>query len=280
VRLAYTTVVTSTNYLPGALALFQSIRQTESSVELVLCCTSGLLSPEFVEHLKELSISVDEIPHISNPNLVISEERFTSTYSKISIFNLTKFDKIVFLDADTLVLRNVDELFEKEHLSAVISGKSLPENCDWNHFNTGLMVIAPSASEFDRLKALASLVSSSDGGDQGFLQNVYHNWPNQSHLHLAEGFNLFIGYLEVYKKLGYHFAQPGKKDKMDISILHYWGPLKPWHFLELPPEAPEFLQVPFALWWRSFNELIEIAEDRSLTSVLRLCSDIRIQASR
>jgi alpha-N-acetylglucosamine transferase len=44
--------------------------------------------------------------------------RFAATFTKLRIFDLDAFDKVVFLDADTIVLRNVDELFERPALAA------------------------------------------------------------------------------------------------------------------------------------------------------------------
>ena len=40
------------------------------------------------------------------------------TFTKINCWKLTQFSKAVFLDADTLVLKNSDELFEREEFSA------------------------------------------------------------------------------------------------------------------------------------------------------------------
>lgn len=48
------------------------------------------------------------------------------TLTKIHCWRLAQFTKCVFMDADTLVVKNIDELFEKEELSAVPdSGKLL-----------------------------------------------------------------------------------------------------------------------------------------------------------
>lgn len=40
------------------------------------------------------------------------------TLTKLNAWKLTEFDKCVFLDADTLVLQNCDEIFEYNELSA------------------------------------------------------------------------------------------------------------------------------------------------------------------
>lgn len=41
------------------------------------------------------------------------------TLTKLHCWKLSQYSKCVFMDSDTLVIKNIDELFEKEELSAV-----------------------------------------------------------------------------------------------------------------------------------------------------------------
>jgi len=43
---------------------------------------------------------------------------FFSRYTKLSIWTLTEYSKIVYVDSDMIALQNVDELFERPSLSA------------------------------------------------------------------------------------------------------------------------------------------------------------------
>lgn len=38
---------------------------------------------------------------------------------------------------------NIDELFDKPNMSAVVAGKSFPGNESWEELNSGVMVIEP-----------------------------------------------------------------------------------------------------------------------------------------
>ena len=79
------------------------------------------------------------------------------TYSKINAWRLTQYSKCVFLDADTLVLQNVDELFEREELSAA-------PDIGWpDCFNSGVFVFEPSLETFERLLILSRTTGSFDG---------------------------------------------------------------------------------------------------------------------
>lgn len=89
------------------------------------------------------------------------------TLTKLHCWKLTQFTKCVFMDADTLVVKNIDELFEKEELSAVA-------DIGWpDCFNSGVFVFVPSEKTFEGLTALLASDGSFDGGDQGYLHFIY-----------------------------------------------------------------------------------------------------------
>ena len=55
---------------------------------------------------------------------------------------MTEYDKCVFLDADTLVIKNSDELFDKEEFSAA-------PDAGWpDCFNSGVFVFRPNLNTF------------------------------------------------------------------------------------------------------------------------------------
>ena len=92
----------------------------------------------------------DHLALLSRPELGV-------TFSKLHVWRLTQFFKCVFLDADTLVLQNVDELFEREELSAA-------PDIGWpDTFNSGVFVFEPSIETFNKLVALAKENGSFDG---------------------------------------------------------------------------------------------------------------------
>lgn len=79
------------------------------------------------------------------------------TFTKLHAWRLIRYDKCVFLDADTFVLCNVDELFEREELSAA-------PDVGWpDCFNSGVFVYKPSLETFRRLLELAVNEGSFDG---------------------------------------------------------------------------------------------------------------------
>ena len=80
------------------------------------------------------------------------------TLSKLHAWKLTQYSKCIFLDADTLVLENVDELFDREELSAA-------PDIGWpDCFNSGVFVFEPSVDTYTNLLEMAKQTGSFDGG--------------------------------------------------------------------------------------------------------------------
>ena len=67
-------------------------------------------------------------------------------------------------------MKNCDELFEREELSAA-------PDVGWpDCFNSGVFVYKPSAETFGKLIQFAATTGSFDGGDQGVLNSFFSGW--------------------------------------------------------------------------------------------------------
>ncbi|CAM9175298.1 unnamed protein product [Choristocarpus tenellus] len=78
---------------------------------------------------------------------------------------MTEYQRIVFLDSDTLVLDNVDELFLCEPFCAVMRHSEL--------LNSGVLVVTPDARMYEEMHSHFADLDSYTGGDQGFLNSFY-----------------------------------------------------------------------------------------------------------
>jgi glycogenin glucosyltransferase len=96
------------------------------------------------------SASLDNLQLLGRPELFV-------TFTKLRLWNLTEYSKVVFLDADTLAIQNVDDLFSREDFSAVA-------DVGWpDCFNSGLFVTRPSKDTFQKLSEMAIIEGSFDG---------------------------------------------------------------------------------------------------------------------
>ncbi|CAN6480185.1 unnamed protein product [Victoria cruziana] len=166
-REAYVTVLhSSEQYVCGAITLAHTLLQTNTTRDLVIL-VDNTITPSTRRSLQSAGWKIRDIRRIRNPYA----ERKTYNeynYSKLRLWQLADYDRVVFVDSDILVLGNVDILFEYPELSAT--------GDDGTIFNSGLMVIEPSACMFKTLMAETSRIVPYNGGDQGFLNEMFVWW--------------------------------------------------------------------------------------------------------
>jgi len=239
-RRAYISLLTTDSYLPGILGLAYSVRATQSRYELEVLVTPGV-NPETRAALSLHGIPWMEVTNLENPTDVSIHHRWHRTYSKLHAFGLTKYEKLVFLDADILVLQNIDALFECDHMSGVDSGSMLPECANWTDVNSGLLVVIPNAAVFsDMVARIGRIGKLSSGGtadnpragsDQDFINAYYPDWSQCTRLHLDHKYNMLHYHLDRYNRMfGYGLESTGRQ----VSVVHFASYLKPWN---LPVET-------------------------------------------
>ncbi|GFP96024.1 putative UDP-glucuronate:xylan alpha-glucuronosyltransferase 4 [Phtheirospermum japonicum] len=166
-REAYVTVLHSSEaYVCGAIALAQSIIQSNSTKDLVLLA-DGHIPPRSIDGLRSAGWKVKRIQRIRSPHS--KKNAYNEwNYSKLRIWQLTEYDKLMFIDSDLIVTRNVDEFFVHPQISAAGNDRHI--------FNSGLMLVEPSTCTFETLMKKRFSVESYNGGDQGFLNEMFPWW--------------------------------------------------------------------------------------------------------
>ncbi|MFH0804096.1 MAG: glycosyltransferase [Candidatus Zambryskibacteria bacterium] len=240
---AFVSIITSDDYLPGLLVLHKSLVDTNTLYPFLVLLTEDV-SINIVSILDKNHIPYKIIKtKISNPTDVDRDHRWFPTYSKLNVFDQTQYDKVVYLDADMLILRNIDELFKYSHMSAVIAGGMLPGKSTHRHLNSGMFVLEPSHELFEdmtskigkieKLESGGSTDKPRHGSDQDFLNAYYPDWPNKKELQLDHKYNIIHYLLDEYNKSFGYSIEDGPKP---ISILHYASYLKPWNISEKTKE--------------------------------------------
>lgn len=225
----YLTVLNSQDYLKGTLALDYMLKENNSKYPLTVLITDDIgtnaiqvLNDNNINYLKIPSISVE----VSNSKDLLY---WKNTFNKLFVFGITEFDKIVFLDSDMFIKKNIDELFKNDNLAAVSAGKNFPGNSSWIDLNSGIMVIVPRKGEDKKLFRIMNKMLKSKNifniGDQDVLHLAYPNWSEDKHLHLGEEYNVFSSYEAYYLNKGII--------KKPIKIIHYVGKNKPWNMSNL-----------------------------------------------
>lgn len=216
-RVAYVTYFDDDGYFWGALALARSLARV-SSYPLLALVPDGYRMPD-VPFLPE-NLTVVRAPRIRNALFRRAhQDRFEYTFSKLGVFALTFLDRGVYLDADTVVLDDLDDLFDRDGLSVAPDfGFSLHRET----FNSGVFAFTPDADVFRDMMAKNGTMESHDGGDQGFLNSYFVDvdWLDSS-------------YNTLWRMLD---SNPGVVGLRDVKVLHFVGP-KPWNRDQDLPES-------------------------------------------
>lgn len=122
--LVWATLITNVAYLPGVLTLAYSLKGVASRYELVVLYTDSC--PESVHvALAQRGIRALRVERLSPRKHVeySNDARFAECWTKLVCFDLTQFERVVLLDSDMLVMRNMDELMDLELDPSAQEGK-------------------------------------------------------------------------------------------------------------------------------------------------------------
>lgn len=226
---AYVTLLYGDEFLLGVRVLGKSIRDTGSTKDMVVLVSDGV-SDYAKKLLKADGWIVELISLLANPNQV-RPKRFWGVYTKLKIFNMTNYKKVVYLDADTIVVKSIEDLFKCSKFCANLKHSE--------RLNSGVMVVEPSEAVFKDMMGKVNSLPSYTGGDQGFLNSYYDGFAN-AHLfepnlppdvmksrpvpemeRLSTLYNADVGL--------YMLANKWMVDEKELRVIHYTlGPLKPW----------------------------------------------------
>ncbi|KAI4714435.1 hypothetical protein J4E89_000115 [Alternaria sp. Ai002NY15] len=214
---AYITLLMSDSYLPGAVVLANSLRDAGTTKKLAVLVTMETLSADTISELKALYdylIPVERIRNANPANLyVMGRPDLAFAFTKIALWRQTQFRKLVYLDADVVALRALDELFDIEASFAAAPDIGWPDA-----FNSGVMVITPDMGEYWALQTMAATGDSFDGADQGLLNQYFEHRPWQR---LKFTYN-------CTPNAEYQWEPAYRHYNRDIAAVHFIGKNKPW----------------------------------------------------
>ena len=273
-RNAVVTLVTGVNsgYSAGAVALGQSIISVGSKLARVAMVTPEVdegarrqmslvwevveVEPVRCNHKLHPSITPDKYD-LQGANYQAGLKRWSITCTKFAAWNLSRFERVIFMDSDTLVVGPIDDaLYEFSNASFLAAPEAFPPD----NFNSGFMVLNPSKEAYENLLEINERVGSAEGGDQGVFNNgLCPNWffaaPDDKNCgRLPWIFNVEAANFGEYNTLR---QMSGLRVP---SVIHFVSDGKPWKVLALDymgqihPETKKQLhkQAYAHLLWRKF----------------------------
>ena len=169
------------------------------------------------------------------------------THTRLHAWNYTEFSKIIYVDADYMLMTNIDELFDipEEFAAAPCSRPGVLDTC----FNAGLTVFRPDAAYYKEIMKLWRETTLQDicPNDQQLLNDFYADISNWKTLPYAYNIRRFL----FRPMKSFHFA--------------CCRPPKPWSAECRPSrkEAADFdgpillLDDMAILFWKNFYELLK-----------------------
>lgn len=250
---AYVTLVTNPAYATGAMALVNSLKLSGTAADIVVMHTGGV-EPRSLAPLAERGARLHPVGlldtseafnaahararlHGAAPFTKGRKPDFHSpldNFAKLRLWQLTDYDRVVYLDADTVVMQNVDILFEYPEFAA--APNVYQTLADFHRLNSGVFTARPSRQTFDAMMAALDVPGAFwRRTDQTFLQSFFPGW---------HGLPVFFNMLQhVWVNL------PDLWRWESIRVLHYQYE-KPWD--EDHPNAQ--MLAPLISVWRAFRD--------------------------
>jgi alpha-N-acetylglucosamine transferase len=246
---AFVSLVTNADYLPGAVALLRSLALTGTTADRVVLHTPA----------------VDAAPlaalgaRLARAKLLPTSDAFNAAHSRRAVHERAPFTKgakpafhtpldnfvklrlwqlpyarVVFLDADALVLRNIDRLFDYPEFSA--APNVYESVADFRRLNSGVFTARPDPATFAamlaRLDAPGAVWRRTD---QTFLETFFPRW---------QGLPVYDNLLQyVWLNL------PALWDWGLVNVLHFQYE-KPWD----PGNPKAAALAPLIALWRAVHD--------------------------
>lgn len=166
------------------------------------------------------------------------------TFTKINLWRMTQFRKIVYIDSDVVALRAPDELFDVQEDFSAAPDVGWPDA-----FNTGVMVLAPRMGDYYALRTLAGAGDSFDGADQGLLNQFFEHKPWKR---LSFVYN-------CTPSANYQYEPAYRYYKRDISLVHFIGSGKPWKQGRSVHRASGAYQELLSRWWAVYDRHFRVS---------------------
>jgi lipopolysaccharide biosynthesis glycosyltransferase len=249
-------VMRGDTYVPGAIVVAHSIRKTKTKND-ICCMVTPDVSAYAIEQLKiafdyvilvqYIQVSTKKLRSLKIENLYGAWKSFA--YTKWNMLNMTQYKKVMFMDADILVVENIDALFELQTPAGTFSlsqAKPFVKKGVYNPYKTirhghyvdtkeiqegfksflcigTTLILTPNAEHFKMyIKMIMSMTPFGfelciNGTDEQSIVWFYHNILAARWTHIGQEYNMIPWKQKTWMP---------KNSKP--YVLHYVGELKPW----------------------------------------------------
>jgi alpha-N-acetylglucosamine transferase len=165
---SFVCVLSTDDYLEGVLVLDYNLKQLSTKYPL-LCLINESISDRTKQILDYFGIKYKLVNKVNYSSSTYN--RWNYTFDKLNVFSLTEYDKIIYLDSDLLILKNIDDLFNIKRFTMT---SDIPFYYD--KLNSAVMIIKPNIDDYNGLVELAKKYDEEKKdniGDQNVINDFF-----------------------------------------------------------------------------------------------------------
>lgn len=247
----WTMVTDGVASIQGATVLGASIRNvTHGTIDMVAMeLVNKPLHPLVWKQLHAVGWKRCQVQRVE-PVHISSVDRFVDQFTELRLWGMTVYDRLIYMNSDTVVVGEMDELvqFNLTGDHKIGATEDFFRRGFNGQFNMGVFVIHPSQVEYDRLIDLqenGQIVYDYAQSEQGWLNEVFKGqWQDIGFQNNAN--------LVVYGRKRGHWNNYADK----IAVIHFTIE-KPWSC-----SYSDIYQDVCERWQRVFRELVEHDDSR------------------
>ena len=246
---AYITLMSTNNYIYGCIGLMYSWKNTNPKYPFY-CVVTKDITKENIKILEAIGYKViiddlyipksyyetllkyenDEYVAIGASTADLTKNGWQYGWTKLRIFNYTQFDKLLYIDADSYIVQNLDDMFDRPGWSSVCEYDST-----WTglkRFQSAFFLIEPSTTVYEGLLQLAEdnpmIVHPATGepqlsNDYDLLNLYKSDWRNHPELVVP-----MYTYIDSFTLRVTDYFLPFILNSVGkVKAIHLTGP-KPW----------------------------------------------------
>ena len=220
---SYVCVLSTDDYLEGVLVLDYNLKQLFTRYPL-LCLINESISDRTKKILEYFDIKYKVVKSISYSSS--SYERWNYTFDKLNVFSLTEYDKVIYLDSDFLILKDIDNLFKIDRFTMT---SDIPFNED--KLNSAIMIVRPNMDDYNGLVEFVKYYDEhkvDNVGDQNIINDFFRG---RNVFSLDSSYNemrLISEEVENIDGINMHKCGIITPDVKDPVIVHYINQPKPF----------------------------------------------------
>jgi hypothetical protein len=200
-------------HLMGALALARALKRFSSYPLVVLTNSTNFADgTQVAESFAKLNSQVLPLRAIDAPELVKKDRHRATAWWKLQIWNLTQFEKLIWMDSDSILYRSIDWLFDRQWMWA--------QRDDWycekvEKVSTGILLLQPNRNDFQGLLEFAARQADNVVNDQELISSFFKDVRQKPISLLA---NVEASFGHCLGKAAAAFRDPESENAQEVGL--------------------------------------------------------------